>query len=241
MNIIKTLKKIDSNKKRKKTNPINWKKIGIFGGVVAFLILLVIIIGVATKDKFYECVQYDWYEKVNTQEIKTQDGMKEDYEFYRLFLESDGTFELKYRLKNGTITYTDQGTYKKTKTTLILTYSSPSQELVKVCREGNFTNFRRLDIHGQQGDVHPALVTAAVVHAEGDQQGDEQNQQEYKDLYNEAEKIRTSGEMPKELKMRIDAARSKHKANLKSGKVSDRWTTLNELAIIARWLYPGLH
>ena len=71
--------------------------------------------------------------------------------------------------------------------------------------------------------------------------GDEQNQQEYKDLYNEAEKIRASGEMPKELKMRIDAARSKHKANLKSGKVSDRWTTLNELAIIARWLYPGLH
>lgn len=125
--------KNNSNKKRKKTNPINWKKIGIFGGVVAFLILLVIIIGVATKDKFYECVQYDWYEKVNTQEIKTQDGMKEDYEFYRLFLESDGTFELKYRLKNGTITYTDQGTYKKTKTTLILTYSSPSQELVKVC------------------------------------------------------------------------------------------------------------
>ena len=48
-------------------------------------------------------------------------------------LNDDGTFELKYRLKNGTMTYVDKGTYTKTKTELVLTYSSPTQEPNKVC------------------------------------------------------------------------------------------------------------
>ena len=59
--------------------------------------------------------------------------MKEAYDFYRIFLNKDGTFELKYRIKNGTVTKTDTGTYEKTKTTLVLTYTSPTQELDKVC------------------------------------------------------------------------------------------------------------
>lgn len=120
-------------KKKKNKQTFNWKKWGIYGGIVAFLIGLVIVIGVATKDKYYDCVQYDWYEKVNLENVQTMDGMKNDYEFYRIFLNDDGTFELKYRLKNGTMTYVDKGTYTKTKTELVLTYSSPTQEPNKVC------------------------------------------------------------------------------------------------------------
>lgn len=123
----------NKSKKRKNVNHINYKKLGIFGAIVAGLIGLVIIISLVTKDKYYDCVKYEWYEKVNNDQVKTMDGMNEDYEFYRIFLEDDGTFELKYRLINGTITFTDKGTYEKTDTKLVLTYSSPSQEPYEIC------------------------------------------------------------------------------------------------------------
>ena len=123
-----------SNKKKKNQNKnVNYKKIGIIAGVLALIIGLIITIGVLTKDEYYECTQYDWYEKVNSDNVLTAEQMKEAYDFYRIFLNKDGTFELKYRIKNGTVTKTDSGTYEKTKTTLVLTYTSPTQELDKVC------------------------------------------------------------------------------------------------------------
>ena len=123
-----------SNKKKKNQNKnVNYKKIGIIAGVIALIIGLIIAIGVLTKDEYYECTQYDWYEKVNSDNVLTAEQMKEAYDFYRIFLNKDGTFELKYRIKDGTVTKTDTGTYEKTKTTLVLTYTSPTQELDKVC------------------------------------------------------------------------------------------------------------
>jgi hypothetical protein len=53
-------------------------------------------------------------------------------------------------------------------------------------------------------------------------------------LYEEAEKMRTSGDMPEALKLRISEARDRRKLEKKN------WTTLNELTIIARWLHPEL-
>ena len=123
-----------SNKKKKNQNKnVNYKKIGIIAGVLALIIGLIITIGVLTKDEYYECTQYDWYEKVNSDNVLTAEQMKEAYDFYRIFLNKDGTFELKYRIKNGTVTKTDTGTYQKSETTLVLTYTSPTQELDKVC------------------------------------------------------------------------------------------------------------
>lgn len=63
----------------------------------------------------------------------------------------------------------------------------------------------------------------------------------YKDLYDELEKMRNSKDMPKELRMRIASARNKHKADFKAGRTKRKWSNMNELTIIARWLYPGLH
>ena len=67
------------------------------------------------------------------------------------------------------------------------------------------------------------------------------DQQQYKDLFTETEKMRTSGNMPTDLKTRIATARANHQKMLKEGKTADKWTTLNEQAIIARWLHPELH
>lgn len=122
-----------SNKKN--TLALDYKKIGIIGGIFIILCLVVLVFVLATANKFYECTEYDWYEKFNSEEIKTSDGMGEIYDFYRLFLEDDNKFILKYRLKDGTMIYTDKGTYEKTDTQLILTYDStnPSQELTQVC------------------------------------------------------------------------------------------------------------
>ena len=63
---------------------------------------------------------------------------------------------------------------------------------------------------------------------------DDSEQFAYKDLYEEAEKMRTSGDMPEALKLRISEARDRRKLEKKN------WTTLNELTIIARWLHPEL-
>ena len=72
-----------SNKKKKNQNKnVNYKKIGIIAGVLALIIGLIITIGVLTKDEYYECTQYDWYEKVNSDNVLTAEQMKEAYDFY---------------------------------------------------------------------------------------------------------------------------------------------------------------
>lgn len=57
---------------------------------------------------------------------------------------------------------------------------------------------------------------------------------EYKQFYQDIQDIRE--DMPYELMERIELAKAKHEADLKSGTVNARWGTMNELAIIGRWL-----
>ena len=92
---------------------------GIIFGILAVVIIATVII-IATSEHFYECVRYDWYEKIDTSEVKTVDNMNDTYDFYRIYLEDDNTFVLKYRLKEGTMLYTANGTYEKTDDKLVL-------------------------------------------------------------------------------------------------------------------------
>ena len=57
---------------------------------------------------------------------------------------------------------------------------------------------------------------------------------EYKQFYQDIQDVRE--DMPYELMERIELAKAKHEADLKSGTVNARWGTMNELAIIGRWL-----
>ena len=127
------MSKNKSYKKKKMKKTVNYKKLGIIAGVILAIALFVVIFINATKEEYYECTEYSWYEKVDSNEYNYEINQKEIYEFYRIFLEDDGTFELKFREANGTRLYTDAGTYEKTDTHLILTYTSASQEPSKVC------------------------------------------------------------------------------------------------------------
>lgn len=63
----------------------------------------------------------------------------------------------------------------------------------------------------------------------------------YRDMYYEANEMRTSGNMPEELRERIDAARERHQEDYAAGLTNVRWRpSLNETTMIMRYLYPGL-
>lgn len=60
----------------------------------------------------------------------------------------------------------------------------------------------------------------------------------YKAFYDDLEKMRVSDDMPEDLRLRIASARNKHIADYKAGRTRNKWTTMNELTIIARYMYP---
>lgn len=127
------MSKNKSYKKKKMKKPVNYKKLGIIAGVILAIALFVVIFINATKEEYYECTEYSWYEKVDSNEYNHEIEQKSVYEFYRIFLEDDGTFELRFRINGGTVLTEETGTYEKTDTTLVLTYANASQELSKVC------------------------------------------------------------------------------------------------------------
>lgn len=64
----------------------------------------------------------------------------------------------------------------------------------------------------------------------------------YEELYAQAEHLRTHPkEQPDDLRMRIASAKNKHLADQSAGKTTAKWSAMNELAIIARYIRPGLH
>lgn len=67
-------------------------------------------------------------------------------------------------------------------------------------------------------------------------QGYEDKLDEYKAFYQEIHDMWENPDMPYELNLRIETAKAKHKEDLENGTVSSKWGTMNELAIIARWL-----
>ena len=86
------MSKNKSYKKKKMKKPVNYKKLGIIAGVILAIALFVVIFINATKEEYYECTEYSWYEKVDSNEYNYEINQKEIYEFYRIFLEDDGTF-----------------------------------------------------------------------------------------------------------------------------------------------------
>lgn len=69
-------------------------------------------------------------------------------------------------------------------------------------------------------------------------EGYEQSKASYKAFYDKCEEMRVSDDMPEELRLRIAAAKNKHDADYKAGRTKNKWTTINELTIIARYLFP---
>lgn len=57
-------------------------------------------------------------------------------------------------------------------------------------------------------------------------------------FYDDLEKMRVSDDMPEDLRLRIASARNKHIADYKAGRTRNKWTTMNELTIIARYMFP---
>jgi len=69
-------------------------------------------------------------------------------------------------------------------------------------------------------------------------EGYEQSKASYKAFYDKCEEMRVNDDMPEELRLRIAAAKNKHDADYKAGRTKNKWTTINELTIIARYLFP---
>lgn len=58
----------------------------------------------------------------------------------------------------------------------------------------------------------------------------------YREFYKQITDMRDDPDMPFELAVRIETARSRHAADLDEGTVTAKWGSMNELAIIARWI-----
>ena len=58
--------------------------------------------------------------------------------------------------------------------------------------------------------------------------------------YEDANAMRRSGDMPKELKDRIDAARAEHMERYERGEVNERWRAINETLVIMRYNDPNM-
>ena len=85
------------------------------------------------KKDYYECESYQWM-YVNGTTPMTINRL-EDYEYYRLYLNSDDTFTIKYVVKEDDTERSEGGTYVKSGSTYTLTYrSTPTQELSTVVK-----------------------------------------------------------------------------------------------------------
>ena len=81
------------------------------------------------KKEYYECTRYDW-SYVSGSTPTTLDRLQ-DYEYYRLYLNSDNTFTIKYIAKSDETERSEGGTYVKKGNTYTLKYSSlPTQDIV---------------------------------------------------------------------------------------------------------------
>lgn len=61
---------------------------------------------------------------------------------------------------------------------------------------------------------------------------------EYEAFYKECEGMRNNPDMPEDLRLRIQLAKMRHDADYRAGIVKNKWSSMNELTIIARYLHP---
>ena len=88
--------------------------------LIACIIILTTKCAKTSKKDYYECTKYEWH-YVNG----TNPGVinqLEQYEYYRLYLNSDKTFTIKYVLAGDTTERSEVGTYVKEGTTYTLKY-----------------------------------------------------------------------------------------------------------------------
>lgn len=96
--------------------------------LVACIVILITKCPKNAKKEYYDCQQYEWhYVNGTTPSVINQ---LEAYDYYRLYLKDDKTFEIKYMVKNDDKERSEGGTYVKSGNTYTLTYSgTPTQDL----------------------------------------------------------------------------------------------------------------
>ena len=110
----------------------------VIGIAAVALVACIVVLSVKcannkAKKDYYECESYQWM-YVNGTTPMTINRL-EDYEYYRLYLNSDDTFTIKYVVKEDDTERSEGGTYVKSGSTYTLTYrSTPTQELSTVVK-----------------------------------------------------------------------------------------------------------
>lgn len=101
--------------------------------VAVITVLVVVIVRNSKKSKldYYECVKYEITYAVGTN--PQPDNRLESYEYYRLYLNDDKTFTIKYVLKEDDAEKIESGTYVKNNDEYTLTYKgTPVQDYSSV-------------------------------------------------------------------------------------------------------------
>ena len=114
--------------KKKKKNTNN-KHYIVLGAIALLIIAFLALIIFPNRDRYYECESFlDGQNIMNP--VANNDRLK-NYDYYRIYLNDDGTFELKYRLIDNKKESVEKGTYsfKSNKTKLVLYYTNPKQEM----------------------------------------------------------------------------------------------------------------
>ena len=96
--------------------------------LVACITILCVKCAKKNKAEYYECEKYEWH-YVNGSTPMIHDCM-DGYEYYRLYLNDDKTFTIKFLSKSDDVAREEGGTYTKKGSTYTLTYNSmPTQDL----------------------------------------------------------------------------------------------------------------
>ena len=89
---------------------------------------------------------------------------------------------------------------------------------------------------------HPHCSCVAVPFADaGEIKGYSDRLEKYQKIYDDANSLRKSDDMPEELRERISQAKAEHNAKYKAGEIRDRWSASNETLIVMRWQNDGMH
>lgn len=121
-----------ANKEKAITFTAVFTKIIIAIAAIALVTCITIVIvkhaGKKAKKDYYECEKYEWLYMSGTNPNTL--NRLEDYEYYRLYLNSDDTFTVKFMAKSDEVERSEGGTYVKDGSKYTLTYSkTPSQDL----------------------------------------------------------------------------------------------------------------
>ena len=96
--------------------------------LVACIVILIVKCPKNSKNDYYECERFEWHYVNGT--TPGYINLLENYEYYRLYLNKDNTFTVKYKAKSDNVERSEGGTFEKNGDKYVLTYSSvPTQDL----------------------------------------------------------------------------------------------------------------